>query len=253
MKIIFHDKFYESNYANDGASVPGRMEAIISTLQKQSEYSFVTPDPANEQHILLAHTENYLNKIKTNKLLYEAALLSVGGAIKASEFAMGRAQAFACIRPPGHHAYRDFGWGYCHFCNMGIALLNLRKRGQIKSAFLLDFDAHTGDGTKDVLSDWKEVQILNPMADNRVEYIKKIEEYIKTIDYVDMIAVCAGFDSYELDVGRKLKTFDFYNIGVLMKQLAKRMGHNRRFAVLEGGYYLPDLGKNVLAFCNGFE
>ncbi|MBA7516024.1 hypothetical protein ES705_08069 [subsurface metagenome] len=70
---------------------------------------------------------------------------------------------------------------------------------------------------------------------------------------VDIVAVSAGFDSYKEDVGKKLTTFDFYLIGRLMKKFAKRMGHKRRFAILEDGYYLPDLGKNVLAFCQGFE
>jgi acetoin utilization deacetylase AcuC-like enzyme len=70
---------------------------------------------------------------------------------------------------------------------------------------------------------------------------------------VDIIAVSAGFDNYEKDLGKKLRTFDFYNIGLILKNLCKRFGHNRRFAVLEGGYYLPDLGKNVEAFCGGFE
>ena len=153
----------------------------------------------------------------------------------------------------GHHAYTNNGWGYCYFSNMAIALLNLKERGHINNAFVLDFDTHTGDGTINVLSKWKEVKILNPMAENNNRYMKIIEEYIRELKSIDIIAVCAGFDSYVKDLGKKLTTFDFYKIGVLMKQLAKRMGHNRRFAVLEGGYYLPDLGKNVLAFCQGFD
>ena len=73
------------------------------------------------------------------------------------------------------------------------------------------------------------------------------------MEKVDIIAVCAGFDSYIEDVGRKLSTFDFYRLGFMMKLLAKKMGHNRRYAILEGGYYHKDLGKNVLAFCQGLE
>jgi acetoin utilization deacetylase AcuC-like enzyme len=136
---------------------------------------------------------------------------------------------------------------------MGIALLQLKQEGKIESAFVLDFDAHTGDGTRDVLSDWKECHILNPYADNSEAYLKEIQEFVKGIPAVDIVGVCAGFDSYQKDVGRKLTTFDFYRMGVLMKQFAKKAAHQRRFAILEGGYYLPDLGKNVLAFCHGFQ
>ena len=83
--------------------------------------------------------------------------------------------------------------------------------------------------------------------------MKLIEEYLRGLQKVDIIGVCAGFDSYEKDLGRKLSTFNFYQIGFLLSRLAKKFEHNRRFAILEGGYYLPDLGKNVLAFCQGFE
>ena len=55
------------------------------------------------------------------------------------------------------------------------------------------------------------------------------------------------------DRGGKLQTDDYFAIGRLLQGYAIRLGHQRRFAVLEGGYYLPDLGKNVLAFCRGFE
>ena len=68
-----------------------------------------------------------------------------------------------------------------------------------------------------------------------------------------MLAVSAGFDAYVHDRGGKLQTDDYFTIGRLLQAYAIRLGHQRRFAVLEGGYYLPDLGKNVLAFCRGFE
>ena len=93
------------------------------------------------------------------------ASLSAGAAIKAAQIAYTGTPTFACLRPPGHHAYRSSGWGYCHFCNMAIALLKLKQQKLIESAFILDFDAHTGDGTIDCLSEWKSVKILNPMAD----------------------------------------------------------------------------------------
>lgn len=253
MKIIFNDKFYNSDYVNDSASVPGRMEAIINTIKQQSQYEIISNEAADYKDILRVHQPDYIETIKKNDALYQMALLSAGAAIKAAQSAFNGDAAFACLRPPGHHAYISSGWGYCYFCNMAIALKKLRDEGKISSAFILDFDAHTGDGTINCLKDWKEVIILNPWAEDRDEYFNTIENCIKNINSVDIIAVCAGFDSYELDVGKKLKTFDFYKIGRLMKLLAKRLQHNRRFAILEGGYYQQDLGKNVLSFCQGFE
>ena len=91
------------------------------------------------------------------------------------------------------------------------------------------------------------------MAHNSKDYIEVMEDYISDIRHVDIVGVSAGFDNYEKDLGKKLKTMDFYLIGRLIKQLAKRVCRKRRFAILEGGYYLPDLGKNVAAFCQGFD
>jgi len=253
MKIVFNDKFYNSEYIHDGASVPGRMEAIMSSIHNDSSYQIIQNVSADYSDIARVHETQYIDSIQKNPALYDMALLSAGGAIMASQIAMESEPAFACIRPPGHHAHPSSAWGYCSFCNMAIALKKLRNEGRISSAFILDFDAHGGDGTIDCLSDWKEAVILNPMADDRNQYVALIEAFLKELDCVDIIAVNAGFDSYEKDAGHKLATFDFYRIGFILKLFSKKLGHNRRFAILEGGYYLPDLGKNVLSFCQGFE
>ncbi|MCD6266618.1 MAG: histone deacetylase family protein [Deltaproteobacteria bacterium] len=197
--------------------------------------------------------EGHVSRIRQDDKLFQIALLSAGGAISAAEIAFGGEPTFACIRPPGHHASPASCWGFCHFNNMGIALLKLSSEGKIKGAFILDFDAHTGDGTINVLSEYPEIKILNPFFCNRKAYLAEIEEHLARIDGVDIIAVSAGFDSYEKDLGKKLKRFDFYLMGRLLKKASKRLCNGRRFAILEGGYYLKDLGKNVLAFCQGFE
>ena len=252
MKVVFHENFKRSDYASNGASVPGRMESIM-TACKTNRYTVVSPEPASFDDLLLAHTETHIAGIQKDPQLFEMACLSAGGAMLAAKMAFNMDPAFACIRPPGHHASRNKTWDYCAFCNMGIALLKLKVAGFIKSAFVLDFDAHTGDGNIDVLSEWPEAEVFNPMADNSEDYLKIIEDRISGIQHVDIVGVSAGFDNYEKDLGKKLKTLDFYLIGRLMKQLAKRVCRKRRFAILEGGYYLPDLGKNVAAFCQGFE
>jgi len=253
MKIVFHENFLQSDYTSDGASVEGRMEVIMKALKSEKNYEVVPPSPASYEDLLLAHSKNHIDGIMQDNKLFEMAKLAAGAAIVAANIAMGEGPVFACIRPPGHHASKDSTWGYCAFCNMGIALLKLKEKNLINSAFVLDFDAHTGDGTINVLSEWKEAIILNPMAENSTDYLEIIEDTTAGIKYVDIVAVSAGFDTYKKDLGKKLTTFDFYKIGRILKEFTKRMGHKNRFAILEGGYYLPDLGKNVLAFCQGFD
>ena len=252
MKVVFHEKFKRPDYASNAASVPRRMEAIMTAL-KADGYIVVSPESSSYEDLLLAHTEAHIDDIRKNTKLFEMACLSAGAAALAAKMAFNMDPAFACIRPPGHHASRNSTWDYCAFCNMGIALLKLKAQGLIKSAFVLDFDVHTGDGNIDVLSKWPKARVFNPMAHNNKDYIETIERYISKIRHTDIIGVSAGFDNYEKDLGKKLKTMDFYLIGRLMKQFAKRVCRKRRFAILEGGYYLRDLGKNVAAFCQGFK
>lgn len=65
MKIVFSEKFFESDYANDCAAVSGRLEAIISSLKQENSYEFVSPEPASDDSILLAHNSDYFATAKT--------------------------------------------------------------------------------------------------------------------------------------------------------------------------------------------
>jgi acetoin utilization deacetylase AcuC-like enzyme len=69
---------------------------------------------------------------------------------------------------------------------------------------------------------------------------------------MDLLAVSVGFDTYINDWGGILHREDYHDIGKILRTGAQRLCQGNYFAVLEGGYYLPDLGMNVLAFCEGF-
>jgi len=227
------------------------MEAARSGFSGDNR-DIAPPHPAAMEEILLAHDKEYVDTIAADEKLFSIASLAAGGAILAADIAYKGEPSFACIRPPGHHASAGAAWGHCIFNNIAIALLVLRDQKRIKSAFILDIDAHTGDGTRNVLRQWKEADVFNPFADSAEGYMAIVEKRLASIENTDIIAVSAGFDAYLLDVGRKLDTADFERIGSLARNAAKRLCKGRRFAVLEGGYYLPDLGLNIAAFIRGF-
>ncbi len=257
MKIIFHEKFYDSDYAGDPAAAPGRMEGIMEVLSsKKDRYEIIRPEPASDEDILRAHSAAHLQRIKGNRRLYELASLSAGGAILAAERAYAGAPSFAVIRPPGHHASADSCWGFCFFNNISISLLRLRAEGRIGSAFVLDFDLHTGDGNINILEDRRDgfrVSILNPMARERRGYIAEVEEFMQGLHDIDIVVAAAGFDQGIDDWGNLLYPDDYAELGRLMKDHAGRLCGGRRYALLEGGYNHEVIGRNVDAFCGGLE
>jgi acetoin utilization deacetylase AcuC-like enzyme len=256
MKIIFHEKYYNSNYAMDPAASSGRLEGIMKVLSNNSRYEILEPHPASKEDILRAHTERHFSYVKKDPLLYELASLAAGGAILAAEEAYKGNPAFAVIRPPGHHASADSCWGFCYFNNISISLLRLYSEKKIKSAFILDFDLHTGDGNINILksrNDDFRVKILNPGGGNRSRYMEEVNNYMENLSHIDLFVASAGFDQGIDDWGHLLHPEDYFELGRLMKDYSIKLCKGRRYALLEGGYNHNVLPTNVESFCKGLE
>lgn len=250
MKVIFHPRFYEV-YTSDPAASKGRMEAI--TRELKGEFEFIEPKQASEKDIELVHGKAHIQSVKRNHLIYEIATLSVGGAILASEFAINGEPAFGLIRPPGHHASPHSCWGFCYFNNMAIAIKRLMMDNKIKSALILDFDLHFGDGTANAFSGDKNVYYFHPEGSTREEFLEDLKRSLWIKAEYEIIGVSAGFDRHEEDWGGLLKTEDYQTIGKLVKEASLEKCKGRRFGLLEGGYNHSVLGKNVRSFLQGLK
>ncbi|MGI9117044.1 MAG: class II histone deacetylase [Gaiellales bacterium] len=81
---------------------------------------------------------------------YEIALLSAGGAMNAAAaVATGEVDnAYALVRPPGHHAERALGRGYCIFGNTALAALHAQRDHGLERIAIIDWDVHHGNGTE---------------------------------------------------------------------------------------------------------
>ena len=247
MKIVSHEK-YKRVYTYDPASNAGRIENILEALKG---YEFVQPEPTAEEDLLLVHTQSLIDSVKSDELVFEVASLATGGAITAAQIALNE-PAFGLIRPPGHHAGKDFNGGFCFFNNMATAITKLIQDKKINKALIVDIDLHYGNGTYDILGNNENVIFMNMLCQERQKYLAELKERLGKAKEYDIIGVSAGFDTYEKDWGRSLKTEDYKTIGSMIKEAAKSC-HGRRFALLEGGYYIPHLGKNVKSFLKGLE
>jgi acetoin utilization deacetylase AcuC-like enzyme len=123
--------------------------------------------------------------------------------------------------------------------------------GTIASAVVIDLDLHDGDGTEAIFRDNPAVNIINVRAKTRTAFLEFLGQELGNSSETDLLGISAGFDTYVRDWGGILGTEDYRAIGSNIRKAAYRLCQDRCFAVLEGGYYLPDLGKNVLAFCEG--
>jgi acetoin utilization deacetylase AcuC-like enzyme len=254
MKIVYHPIFQES-YPTASCECPARLSSIQSVLSTHDHdhdhdhdyYDYVVPQALSEEELRKVHSQDHIESVKNrNPQAFTSACYAAGGAVLSAEMSLSE-PSFALIRPPGHHASADSAWGFCFFNNMALALTMLKEKKTISRALIMDIDLHFGDGTVNILGDEKWVEILNVGTDKRSLFIKIIKKKLETADY-DMVGVSAGFDTYEKDWGGILTTDDYHTIGRLVKANAEK-----RFALLEGGYFLPDLGKNVQAFLEGFR
>ncbi|MEW5722623.1 MAG: histone deacetylase family protein [Thermodesulfobacteriota bacterium] len=249
--IVFHPRYLE-RYPTTHVECPERAGAVYEALSLH--YQELRPEPAGLEDLARVHTRRLIAAVEREDLgLYEAARLAAGGALLAAREAVAGRPAFGVIRPPGHHASPDSHWGFCFFNNMAVALAALLFEGRIKTAFVLDFDLHFGDGTVNYFQGRREVTVFNPqVVPDRAKYVASVRRTLSGTAEADLIGVSAGFDLGENDWGALLTAGDYEELGRLVKEAAGRLGQGRRFALLEGGYHIPDLGKNALAFCRGF-
>ncbi len=245
MKIVFHPKYFEV-YASDPAATHGRLEGAVSLLKK--EYTFVEPEIATEDDILLVHTKEHFDRISAKSAhLFTLSLLAAGGAILASEIAMEGEAAFGLIRPPGHHASRDSCWGFCWFNNIAVAIKRLIHDKKIENALIVDFDLHFGDGTNGIFLEDSGVLY------HHMDSIPSLEKFLKSCKKFDILGVSAGFDRYINDWGGILTLEEYQLLGEILGGFARDKTNGRIFSILEGGYNHQELGYCIQSYLHGIK
>jgi acetoin utilization deacetylase AcuC-like enzyme len=122
---------------------------------------FVTPHPATDADVLLVHTPQYVEKLKTGTLsqreqmelevpfspaLVKAFWLAAGGSMLAADHALNDGVGIS-IGGGFHHAFPDHGEGFCMIHDVAIAIRRMQRDGKIRRAMTVDCDVHQGNGT----------------------------------------------------------------------------------------------------------
>ena len=89
-----------------------------------------------------------------NSRSFDVALLAAGGTVAAVEAVLSGQvdNAFALVRPPGHHATPKRAMGFCIFNNVAIAAQAARSSGAVQRVLIVDFDVHHGNGTQETFA-----------------------------------------------------------------------------------------------------
>lgn len=216
---------------------------------------------------------------------WTAVYASAQCAIAAADVvAQGDKAAFALCRPPGHHAMKGQFGGYCYLNNAAIAAQHLRDNGCARVA-ILDIDFHHGNGTQDIFYDRDDVLFLSLHGDPSLTYpfflgysdetgvgtgegfnrnypmgpdtdfqtwAAALQDAIGHLKAFapDALVLSLGLDIYQHDPQSifQISTRDFTTIGTWVRNLGLPT-----VLVMEGGYAVGDLPKNICSFFSGFN
>jgi acetoin utilization deacetylase AcuC-like enzyme len=207
---------------------------------------------------------------------WDAALLAAGGLLAALDLVVAGAvdNAYALLRPPGHHASTDTAMGFCLFNSIAIAARRAQRRQGLERVAIVDWDVHHGNGTQAIFYDDPSVLFLSLHQDglyppesgtlaeighNRGEghnlniplppgtgdagYERAFEVVVEPVIRAfrpDLILVSAGQDPAAADpLGRmSVTTEGFRSMSMHIRALAQDVCEGRLLAFQEGGYSL---------------
>jgi acetoin utilization deacetylase AcuC-like enzyme len=128
------------------------------------ELEWITPEPAPISAVARIHDSAYIDFVRktaedgggwldwdtaVSPDSYDAALLAAGAGLMAVDRCLSTGQAaFMLVRPPGHHACRSRGMGFCLFNNIAVAAAHALDELGLERVLVVDWDVHHGNGTQ---------------------------------------------------------------------------------------------------------
>src|SRR5215467_13601254 len=279
-----------------------RIKNLVEVSGLLEHLTLLKPRAATQEEILRVHTREYVDRIKRESDAlggdagdltpfghgsYEIALLSAGGCITAVDAVLdGKVDnAYALVRPPGHHAERDSGKGFCIFANVSIAVHHARQVRGLKRVAVVDWDVHHGNGTEHAFYSDSSVLTISIHQDNNFPPASGaitdtgagagegyniniplpagsgVGAYLATFEQVvvpalrnfepELILIASGLDASAMDpLASMMMTSDGYRqLTRVMLDAAAEICGGRLIACHEGGYspaYVPYCGLAII-------
>jgi acetoin utilization deacetylase AcuC-like enzyme len=288
--VFTHPDCVRHDPGPDHPETPERLRVLLDRAAKDSRVSVVEASPGPRDALLAVHPESYLAGLAAmssrgggalfldtvlNGASWAAVLGATGAVLAAVAHAhQGRGNAFAAIRPPGHHALAAKGMGFCLVNNVVVGARAAQRAGR-ERILIVDWDVHHGNGTQALVESDASIRYVSlhqhpwypgtGMADERgVGYIfnvprgpgKSPELYVgdlwaavvaATADWTpDLVLVSAGFDAMAGDPLGGF-TLEPEHYAGLTTRLRERLPRAPIVGVLEGGYVPSRLADGALA------
>ncbi len=163
---------------------------IRQALEAQSEFRFAPGLEARREDLIRVHAESYVDAFLEGRLseaemrrigfpqvprLIERSLSSVGGTVAAAQVALQ--EGWAGVLAGGtHHAYRDFGSGFCVLNDIAVAAARLLEEGVVRQILVVDLDVHQGDGTASIFAEEPRVFTFSAHGKNNFPFRKQTSD-----------------------------------------------------------------------------
>ena len=278
----------------------GRLRAIPRALRNDFDL-FDTIEHREGRHatvdeLVLAHDRVYVEQVRAlaesgggrldgdtvvSEGSWDAATAGSGCVLDGIDWAFDGSvtRSFCAVRPPGHHALRARGMGFCLFGNIGVGARYARTRHAAERVLIVDWDVHHGNGTQDLVQDDAGIRFVSMhqwpwypgsgAADDRGPhgnvwnvpmsaalapsvYVEALTAAVDaaTLDWTpDIVLLSAGFDCLAGDPLGGF-TFEMEHIDALTRMLVARANDwcgGRLVSALEGGYDPARLGDACVA------
>ena len=275
---------------------PDRLQAVIPMLASVKAEQ-IAARPATRDEVLRVHSPALIKLLEqacdrgegiidfaptfVTRASLRAALRAAGGTLECARLVLGgeARNAFAVVRPPGHHAEPGRAMGFCLLNNAAIAAASGLDRGLSRVA-IVDFDAHHGNGTQAAFLEDQRVAYLSihqwgiypgtgwleeaPQARSRIVNVPLPElsgdrTYVRVLDELvgpflqrfrpELVLVSAGFDAHWSDplTSLGLTAAGFHILSERLVEYAEECCAGRIVFVLEGGYDAANVANGAKA------